>query len=361
MGKKDKKKKKSKSKKKSRKNSGSESSSGSEEDLWVEKPTVVISQDNEKLKIDPFDQMFSQHASGRKELSEKNKKSQNADMEKRREKTFETELESTITSRELNPYWKDGGKGLPAEICPDKIIVKTELDEERHSFEKTVCDSEDSNSDFDYDSSYKSKPKELAAKQIPKADLNKLNAELLKAELVGDSSKIADLKERIEDARRSEKESSQVMLTKIGPSGAAFPVIKGSSSSDYGYKKRRGKIETHDKDGKRVRYSGEDDNQSINEMLVREKSQTASNQNKALMKFMGGRGRGFETLDDMFVNAKAQKKSVGVEERMLEEDAKSEQRKALQTMDGKFQILKAILYMKRRGKVRDRSFVQQSA
>ena len=339
MGKKDKSKKKKKSKKKTKSSSSESSSSG--EEMWVEKTSETPVSDSKQEKsqtetIDPFELMFSSSAKSRKELNEQKPKDEKEEG-KRKSKLCDTELEETITSRELNPYWKNGGKGLPSAKNPDKD--RNTSDKPRNERDE-LDDNERDDNDTRF-SSVKSCPRELSkisrtevAK--PKSDLNKLSADLLKAELMGDSRKIEELKELIEDAKSDEASRNQVMLTKIGPSGAVFPVSRSSHSSGIEQKKRRGKIETHDSDGKRVRYGTDDDGQSINDMLVREKSQTAVNQNRALMKFMGGRGRGFETLDDKFESAKAMKKSGGVEDRAMEEDAKSEQRKALQTMDGRF-------------------------
>ena len=342
--KKDKKRKKKKHKKEKKKklvtssSSESESNSSDGEEVWVEKkPSAPSLPQDVPPKQDVFDLFFSETSKTRKDLKESSRSLESEDIEKEKQKEPESELESTITSRELNPFWKSGNKGLP----PSKSDVTENADVEVRSSqaESETVTPKALSPQPEVISRSKLKESESEKTEItPAVSLNKLSAALFKAELMGDTAKMEQLKQEIELARQAESSTgkTEVLLMKTSASGASYPV--GKSESNVGHHKRKGKIETHDKDGKRLRYSADEDGQSIQDLVMRERSQTATNQNAALMKLMGKSSRGFESLDDMFVSAKAQKKSGNVENELLEKAAKEEQKKAMQTLDGKFRL-----------------------
>ena len=366
---KDKKKRKKKHKKEKKKKhvtSSSESatteSSSSDGEVWVEKKpsnasTSAVSGNGdaeshlsaESQKQDAFDLIFSETSKSRKDLREA-KNSNDEDSWETKNKELGSELESTITSRELNPYWKSGNNGLP----PAKQGAESkEVKKDNHgSFTpQTSTDSsrtfgrlEETELHFD---SKSTTSKSHKPRETPAVNLNKLSAALLKAELMGDTFKMEKLKQEIEIAKRAESSNkTEVLLMKTSASGSSYPVGKSEASS-FGGHKRKGKIDTHDKDGKRVRYSADEDSQSINDLMMKERSQTAANQNAALMKLIGRSGaRGFESLDDMFVSAKAQKKTGNVENELLERAAKEEQKKALQTLNGKVHFLCGVFFLR---------------
>ncbi|XP_067013384.2 CWF19-like protein 2 [Anabrus simplex] len=123
--KKDKKEKKKKKKKRERKSSSSSTSSSSEEEQWVEKKDTAPSSREQKDPDKPSKSATNQTKERdewmnmpglfpcvtRDELREKTRTKSEAELKREKEKYMLDNLGQS--DRELNPYWKDGGCGLP--------------------------------------------------------------------------------------------------------------------------------------------------------------------------------------------------------------------------------------------------------
>ncbi|OUC43899.1 hypothetical protein D917_09431 [Trichinella nativa] len=148
---------------------------------------------------------------------------------------------------ELNPYWKDGGNGLPPENCSESSFKKPKfLNDDDCRYGKNIS-GEVSGSYFGASETVKAKPLQpkLARKLVNEYDhrgkefvqrnahagsitdgklrdeLNKLKAKLFRAEMMGDQNQIKSLKEAIEHFKSNDSTSSEetgskeVVLTKM--------------------------------------------------------------------------------------------------------------------------------------------------
>ncbi|XP_069496783.1 CWF19-like protein 2 [Ambystoma mexicanum] len=193
---------------------------------------------------------------------------------------------------------------------------------------------------------------------LSEEEMNKLGAKLVKAELMGNMDLASKLKTELENARKlresqrqipsststKKKEAvgvkleqdSEVLLLRTDQSGRAWPVNVAESLEPKGGRRRRLMAETHE--GKeRVRYFKDDDNQSLQDLVRKEKMGTAEDQNKLFMrmasKFMEKTDKEYYTLDDMFVSKTARKESSDKTEEHEREQAISEHRKLAARMD----------------------------
>ncbi|KAJ1113610.1 hypothetical protein NDU88_001852 [Pleurodeles waltl] len=192
---------------------------------------------------------------------------------------------------------------------------------------------------------------------LSEEEMNKLGAKLVKAELMGNMDLAAKLKAQLEKAReirvsqtprpstatkKSEatgarlEEDNEVLLVRTDQSGRAWPVNVADTSETKGGRRRRQMVETHE--GKeRVRYFKDDDNQSLQDLVRKEKMGTAEDQNKLFMrmasKFMEKTDKEYYTLDDMFVSKTARKESAVKEEEREREQAIAEHRKLAARME----------------------------
>lgn len=99
--------------------------------------------------------------------------------------------------RELNPYWKDGGNGLPNFIKPtDNEFVYKKNSTSSNWRKRTTEVSKDN---FIQKEDEKSdKLPEAIVNQVSQKDLNVLAAKLVKAELLGSSDLIKELKYKLD-------------------------------------------------------------------------------------------------------------------------------------------------------------------
>lgn len=194
---------------------------------------------------------------------------------------------------------------------------------------------------------------------LSEEEMNKLGAKLVKAELMGNMDLAAKLKAQLEKAREireSQKqtprpsaatrkteaagarleEDNEVLLVRTDQSGRAWPVNVADTSETKGGRRRRQMVETHE-DKERVRYFKDDDNQSLQDLVRKEKMGTAEDQNKLFMrmasKFMEKTDKEYYTLDDMFVSKTARKESADKEDEREREQAISEHRKLAARME----------------------------
>ncbi|KAK3098520.1 hypothetical protein FSP39_020282 [Pinctada imbricata] len=171
---------------------------------------------------------------------------------------------------------------------------------------------------------------------LSEQEMNQLGAKIVRAEIMGDTEIAAKLKEQLEKARennerhkklieenkvkgKDDKDNQVVVLTRTDRKGLVRPLSEGHHGKEKGRKKNRGKVDTHS--GKeRDRYFDDDDKFSLRQLVEREKTGTAEDQN---MMFARLAGRSTEKtnddfqVDDMFVSKAARKQS---EAKMEEKD-----------------------------------------
>lgn len=281
--------------------------------------------------------------------------SSNSDRKQRRDEERKLEREKQQydprkCSRELNPYWKDGGDGLPKFKKPD-------LNDERLSYyNKTEYNNKTSNwrkkkdiekiSPLDTKQSSVNEPEKSNTnlgsannddKILSEKELNVLAAKLVKAEILGNTKLVKELKEKLDKAR-SEKSSKsseiqeEILLTRTDSQGRSQPL---KQQTDYGepssYNKRKKNVETH-KDGQRVRYFADDDKYSLKQMFETEKYNSAENQNSEFIK-MAGRIRKNDDLDDTFSDNIRKKESDLKIDSKRREKAISEHQKISKSLD----------------------------
>ncbi|XP_015747984.1 PREDICTED: CWF19-like protein 2 [Acropora digitifera] len=134
----------------------------------------------------------------------------------------------------------------------------------------------------------------IPAKKITEADLNEIGAKIVKSEIMGNEDLAAKLKSQLDEMRRTKelqesqaKESGPtnkrteetVVLTRTDAAGNVRPLELTTESEHVKGRKKRQKVETHNKEGKRERYFADDDKYDLKEMVRREKMQTAEDNN----------------------------------------------------------------------------------
>nr|CAI5818197.1 unnamed protein product [Callosobruchus analis] len=249
----------------------------------------------------------------------------NLDRRKQREENKRKERDEKLydprkCDRELNPYWKDGGDGLPSFKKPsdsDDLSFPSNISyKSRDSYKNRVSSwkkesrSKDSSmlSNINKDivnkslinSQHQEKQIESMQDGFTEKDLNILAAKLVKAEIMGNTKLVNELKEKLENARANVKPAAQteeVILTHTNQKGQSVPL---QSSVEYGepsHKKKK-RVETH-KDGHRTKYFADDDKYSLQQMFEREKYSTAESQDRDFVK-MAGKISKNDDLDDIF-------------------------------------------------------------
>ncbi|KAG1670253.1 CWF19-like protein 2 [Nymphon striatum] len=160
--------------------------------------------------------------------------------------------------------------------------------------------------------SEKEKKSETKAPQkvLTEKEMNVLGARILKFELMGNQEMADKFKKELDVARklkaeaptdietnRNNDQEETIILTRTDKNGVVRPLVQTESHREpYGGRRKKQKVDTHDKGGERVRYFADDDNLSLKEMFESEKLGSAEDQNAMLARLAG---RGMETNDDM--------------------------------------------------------------
>ncbi|XP_033631747.1 CWF19-like protein 2 [Asterias rubens] len=249
----------------------------------------------------------------------------------------------TSSSSSGTPSWKKKSSVKPNESEKTSTAIVDKPSARPPTSESSSSSSEsDSSSDTEGEKSPSPPPRSLS-----EAEMNQLGAKIVRAELMGNEDLAKRLKAQLEGGRQakaaqttkgperkgqqaqgsktskeagSENEQEEVVLTLTDRTGQSWPVPEqtGLESNDKGRKRKKKKqiMVTHDKDGKRERYFGDDDQQELKDMVRKERMTSSQDQlkmfnkvaNKALEKLTED-----YTLDDMFVSTAAQKGSSGQE------------------------------------------------
>ncbi|KAG8584693.1 hypothetical protein GDO81_004724 [Engystomops pustulosus] len=192
---------------------------------------------------------------------------------------------------------------------------------------------------------------------LSEEEMNKLGAKLVKAEIMGNTELAAKFKAQLDEARQQKLSQTQgpakergdksersavgevkdVLLVKTDQSGRAWPVNSMSGHAEpRGGRRKRQLVETH-VDKERVRYFEDDDQQSLQDLVKREKMGTAEDQNKLYLR-MASKLRekvdqDYYTLDEMFVSKAANKERVNEAEERERQQAIAEHRRLAARME----------------------------
>lgn len=236
--------------------------------------------------------------------------------------------------RELNPFWKNGGDGLPKFQKPS--------DDYTNNYQVNYAKSSTSNW---------RKPKELEdtdehkfinTKQeiLSDTELNSIAAKLVKAEILGNTALIVELKEKLEKARTIQERNLQssdlkeqnVILTETNTKGDVRPLRKLTEHGEYsGGSSKKQKLETH-VDKQRIRYFPDDDKYSLKQMFENEKFSSISDSNKQFLE-VASKIHKNDNLDDLFIDNIRRKGTNAHINKQAENKAINDHREQMQALD----------------------------
>ncbi|XP_049875060.1 CWF19-like protein 2 [Pectinophora gossypiella] len=151
------------------------------------------------------------------------------------------------------------------------------------------------------------KPKD--SKYLSDEKMNKLAAKLVKAEIMGDTKVVEDLKAKLEAAREyrkqnpdagKEEEDDRVMLIATNSAGNSRPLMK-SEKGDPRSKGGKRKADTHDA-GQRNKYFGNDDKYNLAQMFQQEKYGNNYDDEAQLARIAAKSKNPNDDLEDIFVD-----------------------------------------------------------
>lgn len=186
----------------------------------------------------------------------------------------------------------------------------------------------------------KAKENESSSKILSDKEMNTLAAKLVKAEIMGNTKLIAELKTKLENARKirenkspeSRGKTEEVLLTRTDSKGFSKPV---TAQSDYmepsRSKKKKQKVETH-KGGERIRYFADDDKYSLKQMFENEKFSSIEDQNNQFIQ-MAGKVKNHSDMDDIFTDNIRKKNSVEKVDKINRDKAVNEHKKISESLD----------------------------
>ncbi|XP_011294199.1 CWF19-like protein 2 homolog [Musca domestica] len=341
--KKSKRKKKEAKHKKQEESSSSESSEEDGEERWSEAPKPEVPVQRDSWMTDAL--MLKTYSRERP----------NKPQEKQQIDTYDP----AKSTRELNPYWKITGTGLPGFQKPRdddeyesrhtarsstsqsssrgwrKQSDANEIPKERKppppTRKRSATPSSSSNSSSsehdDRDNVKEKKQSASTSDFLTDQQMNELAAKILKAEIMGDLTAVEEMRAKLEKARvqrnlfkerkkaeveanrhqnkeKSKKtEEEHVLLTHTDQSGHSrpLPASKFVDPRDlYGGKKKQKRVKTHDDEGQRVRYFADDDRYDIKQMFEREKYTTASQANLEFADLAAKNKNPNDDLEDIF-------------------------------------------------------------
>uniref|UniRef100_A0AAQ5YYU4 CWF19-like protein 2 n=1 Tax=Amphiprion ocellaris TaxID=80972 RepID=A0AAQ5YYU4_AMPOC len=235
---------------------------------------------------------------------------------------------------ELNPYWKDGGTGLPPEETAGTAVNKAPVVNDgglswlRKSYQRMKEQAERERRSLN----------DVVAERYGVRILKRwLPSHIHTLSLVWTYSHTKSAISKDKNVAYRSSEDQEVLLFRTDQSGRAWPVKAPSGPHEpHGGRRKKKPIETH-ADGQRIRYFQDDDSVGLQEMVRREKMSSAQDQNalysRMASKMMGKTDGDNYTLDDMFVSSAAQREGEGREEERMRNRAIGESRRLAASMD----------------------------
>ncbi|PNF29389.1 hypothetical protein B7P43_G07054 [Cryptotermes secundus] len=204
------------------------------------------------------------------------------------------------SDRELNPYWRDGGTGLPPERKDAEQVSKEA---------RTLPVKSAGHQGVDWLHQTLEHSKEQTAKEgrsvgeiamEQKGTLAKELKKKLDAARTALATKHREMKNTVAAA---EEEEETVILTRTDSRGFVRPIQQFDQHvKPVGGRRRKQKMETH-AEGKRVRYYADDDKYSLRDLFEREKLSTVEDENVMFSK-LAAKGAGPNDhkydMDDLF-------------------------------------------------------------
>lgn len=248
--------------------------------------------------------------------------------------------------RELNPYWKDNGDGLPKFQKPashNEYLVNNrsssfiKKNDQSQSQWRKVREHKNLKIDNQTDKPSTNQSKETEKTKnievVTEKELNSLGAKIIKAELMGNTKLSNELKDKLKKARDSlqakKSHEESIILTHTDTQGRSHP-IKLYSPDEGTHHKRKKNLETH-KDGNRVKYFADDDKYSLKQLFENEKY-SADDGNKEFYN-MTKRVRKNDDMDDIFSDNIRKKESQTKMEMKNKNEAISQHNKMSNSLD----------------------------
>jgi diadenosine tetraphosphate (Ap4A) HIT family hydrolase len=272
----------------------------------------------------------------------------NVEKRRNREETQRLEREKgqynpRLHERELNPYWKDGGDGLPKFKKPSddgneyKKYKSGNRPKPTSNWKKTNDKSPRQKSESK-ESVKEMQDAPVETETLSDKELNVLASRLLKAEIMGKTELVKELKDKLEAARNYREktphasQTEEVILTQTDSQGHSRPVRLQSDYGEFsGSQKKKRKVETHH-DGQRIRYFADDDKHSLQQMFENEKFNTVQDQNSEFIK-MASKVCKNDDLDEVFADNIRKKESEHKTDSRNRDRAINEHRKVAQSID----------------------------
>ena len=147
-----------------------------------------------------------------------------------------------------------------------------------------------------------------SVKILTESEMNALAAKILKAEIMGNDELAAEFKAKLDAARVVRAEMVAKGLNPDNPEPETVVKLRGG---DTRQRRKKTKVETHDKGGDRVRYFGDDDRYDLKQLFEREKLNTAEDQMGMLSKYASKAEKTNDDfdVDDMMISKVAGKRS----------------------------------------------------
>ncbi|KAH8318442.1 hypothetical protein KR074_010937 [Drosophila pseudoananassae] len=336
------------------------------EDEWVEKtPAVEVPPQRDSWMLNES-LMLKTISKEQKQPTKPNEKLQQIDA-----------YDPAKSGRELNPYWKSNGTGLPGFLKPRDDDDESEV---RNTKQHLMSGPSSSSRGWRKPSAKPPSPSPPPRRQksiseseasdeepepaLPCLTLDELNAlagKAFKAEMKGNKELAAELNLQLENARKARAEylasgkpipkpstkvskkkatSEHVLLTKTDQSGNVRPLIHGGTHSNpndlyggsKGRKRSNKKVETH-VDGERVRYFADDYRYDIKQMFEREKHATAAESNLQYADILSKHKNPNDDLEDLFADKVRKQISPGDAEKKELQNAIKEHEKLAASLE----------------------------